>query len=365
MLALHSKDIKDCMGRPRKQTTDPDLPFDPSHDYRCLCCGKNYENPVGHFYKSQWSKLYVQNSQYLPICKDCVDALFADLERRYSTKKATMILCHYLDVPFYHAVYDAVISNNNVFSIGMYMRTIQMKQYSKQDFSQTILTGELNKTDVDLRVEKEEKWTPTEKANQKDVISVCGYDPFDGYASDDRRFLYGDLIKYFDDDISEDPYKLSQILQIVINNNQIRKYDILISRMDPRTASEDVKNIVAAKQALVNANDKIAKENEISVKNRSNKEVGRSTLGYLMRRMREADIPGATTNYYDQLRSDGTQWAADMSMKAIKLNTFFGENEMEQVFAEQRRLIEQLTQQVDDLTEQNRLLRVEAKGGKS
>lgn len=352
------------MGRPRKQAVAPDLPFDPSHDYRCLCCGKTYENPVGHFYKSQWSKLYVQNSQFLPFCKDCVDALFEDLERRYNTKKATMILCHYLDVPFYHAVFENVVANNNVFSVGMYMRTIQMKQYSKQDFSQTILTGELNKTEIDLREEREEKWTSVEKANQKDVIAICGYDPFDGYASDDRKFLYGDLIKYFDDDIAEDPYKLSQILQIVINNNQIRKYDILISRMDPRTASEDVKNIVSAKQALVNANDKIAKENEISVKNRSNKDVGKSTLGYLMRRMRDVDIPNAETNYYDQLKSVGTQWAADMSMKAIRQNTFFGENEAEQIFVEQRNLIEQLSGEVDKLKEDIRLLRLEQKDGK-
>lgn len=351
------------MGRPRKQAVEPDLPFDPSHDYRCMCCGKTYENPVGHFYKSQWSKLYVKNSQFLPICKACCDAIFEDLEKRYNTKKATMIMCHYLDVPFYHAVYDNVISNNNTFSIGLYMRTIQMKQYSKQDFSQTILTGELNKTDVDLREEKEEKWSPQEKANQRDVISICGYDPFDGYASDDRKFLYGDLIKYFDDDIAEDPYKLSQILQIVINNNQIRKYDILISRMDPRTASEDVKNIVAAKQSLVNANDKIAKENEISVKNRSNKDVGKSTLGYLMRRMRTVNIPESETNYYSQLKSASTQWAADMSMKAIKQNTFFGENEMEQIFIDQRNTIEKLTAEVDDLKEQNRLLRLSVKGG--
>lgn len=30
--------------------------FDDSHDYRCLRCGKVWENPVGHFFKSQWSE---------------------------------------------------------------------------------------------------------------------------------------------------------------------------------------------------------------------------------------------------------------------------------------------------------------------
>lgn len=353
------------MGRPRKAAVEADLPFDPSHDYPCLCCGRRWENPVGHFFKSQWSKLYAKNSQFVPICKDCVDAIFEDIEKRHNTKTACIIMCHYLDVPFYHAVYNSVAESNNTFAMGLYMRMVQMKQYTKQDFSQTILTRELNKSEVDVRDEREDKWSPEDKAKQKDVIAVCGYDPFDGWTSDDRRFLYGDALKYFDDDISEDPYKLSQVLQIVINNNQIRKYDILISRMDPRTSSEDVKNIVSAKQALVNANDKIAKENEISVKNRSNKEVGRSTLGYLMKRMRTVNIPEAETNYYDQLRSEGTQWAADMSLKAIKQNTFFNENDMEQVFIEQRSLIEAQTAELDRLREENRLLKLAQKEANS
>ncbi len=349
------------MGRPRKTVAEPEINFDPSHDYKCLCCGKSYEVPTGHFFRSQWSKLYVQNSQYVPICKSCVEELFGDLERRHGTKTACMIMCHYMDVPYYHAVFNNIKESSSGFSMGMYMRTVQMKQYSKQDFSQTILTKELLKSDVDVRQEKEDKWTPEEKRNQRDVLAVVGYDPFDGYPSNDRRFLYGELIKYFDDEIADDPYKLSQIMQIVINNNQIRQYDIQLSRLNPAADSEDIKNIMAAKANVVTANDKIAKENEISVRNRSNKEIGRSSLGYLMRRMREANIPNAEQNYYEQLRSVGTQWAADMSMKAIKQNTFFNDNDAEAVFVEQRGLIESLTTQVDDLMEQNRLLRLKLK----
>ena len=345
------------MAKPRRAAVDPDATFDTSHDYRCLCCGRTYESPVGHFYKSQWSKLYVQNSQFVPICKQCVEDLFTDLERRHKTKTACMILCHYMDVPFYHAVYNSIIENNNTFGIGMYMRMIQMRQYTKQDFSQTILTHELSKTDIDVQTEREDKWSASDKQNQKTVLEICGYDPFDGYPSEDRRFLYGELIKYFDDDITEDPFKLSQVLQIVINNNQIRRYDIQLARLNPITNSEDIKNIMTAKTNVVTANDKIAKENEISVRNRSNKEVGKSTLGWLMKRMRSVNIPDAEVNYYDQLHSTGTQWAAEMSMKAIKQNTFFDDAEQEQVFNTQRDLIAKLQAQVDDLQEENRLLK--------
>lgn len=351
------------MGRPRKATApEPEINFDPTHEYKCLCCGQSFDTPVGHFFRSQWSKVYAQNSQYVPLCKKCVEDLFTDLEHRYGTKTACMIMCHYMDVPYYHAVFNNIKESNSGFSMGMYMRIVQMKQYSKQDFGQTILTKELLKSDVDVRNEREDKWTAEEKRNQRDVTAVVGYDPFDGYPSDDRRFLYGELIRYFDDDTSEDPYKLSQILQIVINNNQIRHYDIQLSRLNPVAESEDIKNIIAAKANLVAANDKIAKENEISVRNRSNREIGKGTLGYLMRRMRDVDIPNAEQNYYDQLRSTATQWAADMSMKAIKQNTFFNENDAETVFVEQRSLIEQLTARVDELTEENRLLKIANKG---
>ena len=113
------------------------------------------------------------------------------------------------------------------------------------------------------------------------------------------------------------------------------------------------------KAALVGSNDKIAKENEISVKNRSNKDVGRSTLTYLMRDLREKDFKQAEANYYDQLRSEGTQWAATMSMKAIKANTFFDENDKEEIFQIQREKIEVLQAQVDDLMEEKRQLLIQ------
>ena len=44
--------------------------FDDSHEYRCLHCGKTWENPVGHFFKSPWSDNFEKNSRYVPLCKE-------------------------------------------------------------------------------------------------------------------------------------------------------------------------------------------------------------------------------------------------------------------------------------------------------
>ncbi len=261
-----------------------------------------------------------------------------------------------LDIPFYHSLYDSIIKNNNIFSMGLYCRQLNNKQYQFQSFQQTLLNKELNKTDNDVLEEKELKWTKDELKNKQNVIDIVGYDPFEGYPEIDRRFLFNELIKYFDDDIAEDTYKLSQVIQIVNNNNQIRNYDVLITRLNPIKDANDIKNLNAMKSNLVASNDKIAKENEISVKNRSNKEIGKSTLTYLQKKLREMDFTKAEANYYDQLRSEGTLWGIDMSMKAIKQNTFFDENDIEDIKNIKTELVNELQNKVDDLMEEKRLL---------
>lgn len=345
---------------PRKQKiVEKDDNFDDSHIYTCLACGSTYENPIGHFYKSQWSESFIKNSRYAPICKTCVQSFFDNYEKKYGTKTACIFICYKLDIPFYHSLFDSIINNNNTFSIGLYLRQINGRQYQYQDFSQTILNKELSKSDNNIQNEKEVKWSKEEIKNKDEAINIIGYDPFDGYSSNDRRFLFGELVKYFDDDVAEDTFKLSQIIQIVNNNNQIRNYDLLISTLNPIKDANDIKMLGGLKKDLVISNDKIAKENEISVKNRSNKDIGKSTLTYLQKHLRELDFKDAEANYYDQLRSEGTLWAISMSDKAIKQNGMFDENDKEEIFQIQRDLITNLQSKLDDEMEKNRLLLIE------
>lgn len=325
--------------------------------YRCLRCGAEHENPIKNFYRIQYSELYLKNDRYAGLCTACVKELFADISRRYqSDRTACIMLCYMLDVPFYHSLYDSIVTNNSIFSIGLYMRQLNNRQYQYQTFAQTILQRELEKGEKEIQEQRESKWTKQEQRNAEEVIGVLGYDPFEGYPSEDRRFLFSEFIKYLDEDTAEDPYKLSQIIQVVNNNNQIRQYDLRIATMDPVKDASVIKELNGMKSSLVTSNDKIAKENEISVKNRSNKDVGRSTLTYLMRDLREKDFKQAEANYYDQLRSEGTQWAATMSMKAIKANTFFDENDKEEIFQIQREMVEKLQAQIDELMEEKRQL---------
>ena len=170
--------------------------------------------------------------------------------------------------------------------------------------------------------------------------------------------MFSELVKYFDDDIAQDTYKLSQIIQIVNNNNQIRHYDMLISTLSPLTDSKDIATLNGLKSSLVQSNDKIAKENEISVKNRSNKDIGKSTLTYLQKYLRELDFDKAEADYYDQLRSEGTLWGIEMSLRAIQKNAFFDDDDMADIQNIRRELVIELQKQVDELLEEKRKLNV-------
>ena len=346
---------------PNKKAIVTDENCNDIKEYKCLSTGRCYENPVGHFYKSNQSHLWDANNKYCPICKDKLNEMFDKFSRQYQSDEAALLICcHYLDVPFYRSLYKSIVEKNTDFSLGLYMRQISNnRQYQYKTFVNTLFDGELNKSDADLQEEKEVKWNKQDQQNKNDVIEVVGYDPFEGYKDEDRKFLFNELIKYFDDDIAEDTYKLSQIIQIVNNNNQIRKYDLEISQLNPCVDGDKIQGLNGLKKNLVDSNDKIAKENEISVKNRSNKQVGKSTLTYLMKDLREKDFDKAEANYYDQLKSNGTLWAENMSMKAIKENGFFDENDYKEIRDINRELVTELQHKVDDLLEEKRQLLIQ------
>lgn len=344
----------------KKKVIDEGIVLTDKLTYRCLRCGAEKENPVGTFYRIPHSQLYKANDCYAPLCRDCVNDLFDEFRTRYGSERtACILMCHFLDVPFYNSLFDSIVAKNNSFSQGLYQRVVNGKQYQFQNFCTTITDGELNKTAIDVQEEKEQKWSKNEIQAKDDCISVIGYDPFEGYNENDRRYLFNELIKYFEDGIEDDPFKLSQIVQVVNNNNQIRQIDLQIARLNPMNSAEAIKGLNDIKVKLVSNNDKIAKENEISVKNRSNKDAGRNTLTFLMKDMREKDIAGAEANFYDQLRSPGTQWAADMSLKAIKENAFFDENDQQEIFDTQRELIDKFQKESDDAKEKYRLSLIE------
>lgn len=332
--------------------------------YKCSNCGKRVVDPEGKFYKIISNPLYKSNDGYSTLCTYCVDELFDNLRVKYNDEKlALMLCCAEVGWFFSESTYLKMKEKESGdIRIGDYVKRLNLSQNKNLTF-QDYLIGFLNNQKTLLnKVEEnqllEEKWSDEDKKVKRNVIDIVGYDPFEDYPLSDRRYLFNELVKYFDDDIAEDTYKLSQIIQIVNNNNQIRHYDMLISTLSPLTDSKDIATLNGLKSSLVQSNDKIAKENEISVKNRSNKDAGKSTLTYLQKYLRELDFDKAEANYYDQLRSDGTLWGIEMSLKAIQKNAFFDEDDLSDIQHIRRELVVELQKQVDDLLEEKRKLNV-------
>lgn len=330
--------------------------------YRCTCCGREYRSPMGNFYKAEYSLGNTANEHYSPICIDCINRIYSDTYRQLgSDRLACIMVCYLLDVPFMQLVFDSAVDAESGFKLDSYMRLICYKKYANKNFSYSILNNELNADNQDLHEEQEKQWTETELKNKVTVVEILGYDPFPGYDNESRRYLFNEMVKYLDDDSLEDPYKLSQIVQLVNNNNQIRQYDQLLNRLSP-TQSTDIdriKDLTDMKNKLVVNNDKIAKENAISAKNRKSQGGGKNTLTGLMVTLRDKGFSRIEANYYDQLQSKGTQWAIDMSMRAIRENTFFDENDAKEVFETQRTMIQDQQSQLNELMEKNRLLLLE------
>lgn len=328
----------------------------------CSCCGAEI-NAENGFYMSKYSPLYKGNDNRVTFCKTCTSELFTQAVQAYGDEKiALLIMCHYFDIPYVEALYESIKTKKDNFNIGYYLRSIgNNAQYEGWTFVDTLLSQERTMTKKELDEQKEAKWTFEDMNNKRKVVEVVGYDPFEGFPEKSRRFCFNDLLRYLgeDDDLGADNHKLSAIIQIVKNNEQINNYDQRIATLDPVRDADTIKVLNQLKTTLVAATNNIAKENEISVKNRSNKEVGKNTLGGLMKRMRSLGFEDIEANYYNQLQGAGTRWAAEMSQKAIMDNGLFDENDRQEVFAKQRRMITDLTRENDILKEEIRLLKVE------
>ena len=356
----------------------------------CPICGKEKSVATG-FYKTQ-SPLFALDG-CVPVCISCVKNYIVNEDGTINSKKMKTMLQR-LDKPYYmddlQSSYDQYKREHSYFSddeiakqgkeiIGLYFKNINsLRQTKNKSYSDSEKDGFIHVNSNTLTDDKQKiikafgdeesiesvmattgniQWTDKDIQNRDYSIDIVGYDPFEDYPDDDRKFLFNQLAPYLDDeDSADDPYKISQILQIVNNNRQIHICDKRITNLDPIKNAADIKTLNSIKKDLVTSNDKIAKENEISVKNRSNKDVGKSTLTYLMRDLRERSFDRAEADYYDQLRGDGTQWAISISQKAMLDHCLFDENDKKEVYENQINLINQLYAELDDKKEQIRLL---------
>lgn len=343
---------------------------------KCPMCGDD-KNKTDYYRGS--SPLYINNNSTMVFCKDCVlktyDTYFTILN---DVKKSVFITCMKFDIPFipndFEGAMKELVNNPKSHAFRTYMTKINSLGSKNNDlvgFDPKFLFDSNGDSDLALEslevevkdIEYLTKLSEKDLIIKEDVTRMLGYDPFFGYANFDQKFLYNELHSYLDEDTIDDSYKLSQILQIVNNNSQVRKIDIVIANLSKDSSSlianqSEIKSLTATKKSIVDNTDKIAKENSISVKNRGDKSAGKSTLTYLMKNYRELGFEDAEQDYYDQNIAYGMKLVADVSNKSIIEQLQFDENDLNDMLFTQRQLLQELQDKVMDLEEENRKLHV-------
>lgn len=345
----------------KKATSKAKIPETPEKLYVCSCCGREFQKGETHFYKNHNSRNYASNDGFTTICIKCVGEMFEDYRLQFQNQKlACMIMCAKLDYPFYQSLYDSVHVRNDNFTFGLYVRQVNCAQYSGKTFASTLASGELQKEVQESIDDFEEDWPMEDRRTKNEVIKLLGRDPFVGYVSKDRKYLFNEFLQYLDDEeLLADQYKVSQLIQLLNNNNQINQYDVALSRFDPVRNVDDIRALSSLKKDLVASNEKIAKENGFSMKSRGENRAGKGTLTNLMREMREKDIKGCEANFYDQLQSENTKWAANVSSQSLMENCHFDDTDVDDIIVEQRKLISETQRELDDLKEEARVWKAE------
>lgn len=325
---------------------------------------------------------------HIPVCKSCLYKMIEGYYKKYnnSMKLALYYTCRKIDVGFDSNVLEGAVKHTGTTHGGDVTPTRVLQSYMRQVNS----IGSINNSQLpfddgeDILVEdyrehleieiakkykqkngaiEEIKMSPADRRIKKEVIDLIEYDPFEGFSESDQKFLYSDLLNYFgDEDVVEDQFLVSQIIQVVNNNNQIRKLDYLLSGFmgDNESLANNVaaiKSLNATKKDIVQNTDRIAKENRISVKSRANSNMSKSNLTVMMERLRALDFEDAEVDFYDQKKAYGMKRVADISIKAIDEQLQFDENDIGYMITEQRHLIKELEDKILDVEEDNRKLR--------
>lgn len=328
--------------------------------YTCLRCGQ--EKSEDKYFYAKWSKIWNTTNKRACICKECIDELFKEYSQRYESERTALIMCcHYLDIPYYRVLYDSIVENNNFFNVGLYCRQINLGQYQYKSFINTLVDGELAKTDEEAKEEREAKWSRADKQNMSFAISTCGYDPFDncGMTDADRKYCFNILAGYCDTEgVSQDGHKIQSVIQIVQSQLQCRKLDEFINAelLSPHPDEVRVNKLSSTKKQLLDSIAKIAQDNNLSSAYNQSMTKGANTLSYKMKEMSLNGFDEIKVNLFDIETSEAMKQIADISNRSIMEQLTWDSNDYTEMIKEQREKILTFQDKIAELEEQNRLL---------
>lgn len=323
-----------------------------------LMCGSCGEYKKDTFFYKSYSDIHEATGR-IPYCKDCLKNMIVDKNGviQINLLKDTLRL---INKPFMMDLWEKTFNECDD-PFGNYLKKLAMPQYRKMTWEDSdIFTKEivcLDKQEEELELQ----YSDDDKKSKADTLRLLGYDPFDGYESSDQRYLYNELILFLDEDTLEDPFKIGVVIQIVINNNQIRKANVTINTLSNSIESmvknaKDIASLADMTTKWNQQNDRLSKENNIALKHRGTSSSKNSTLGSMMKNLRELGFEKAEHDYYDTSKAYGMKISADIGNKSIIDIIRFDDNDANNIFKIQREKIQELQEKELDYKEEIRKL---------
>lgn len=347
---------------------------------KCSKCGK-LRYLSRDFYMSNSDK---HSDNRISVCKQCINK---DLEVKNTDeymnkefiKKIQDILLD-MNRPYIHDVWvssveEAIRRDRSIF--GVLMKNINLnhrdKNWRDSEFADESVDSDSDNSETDeddnnkeidhKQAAKKKHDIELDTQNEKDVLRLLGYDPFEYESESDRPNLFNKLVDYLDESTLEDGFKLSSVVELTKTFNQIDKINAAISKImsDAKGFSKNAGSITS----LVNAKDKmyksvldIAKENGISVKHATNRSKGAGTLSGILKQLQEHGIHEADTNLFDVETAEGLRQVADLSNESIMKQLQFDENSYSTMLQEQRILLDEYIKKAEAFEEESRLLKI-------
>ncbi len=360
------------MGRPAKSKNDtlttkiiPDNNDDVL--YKCTRCGEIFQIPQRKFYASAASPLFTGNMGYSHICMSCVNQLYEEYKARFGDcRRALIIICHYLDMYFSETLYEQ-LKESPEFSLGTYMRTLNVRQFKSKNFNNYIfeLLENGEKSHSEVRSDIEKNWSAADRKNQQYVISSLGYDCFDDeeYNNNDRKMLFNMLADYLTDDVLEDQHKLQVVVRMVKTMWQVNKVDSMINSELKKVYIDYgvIDKLTASKDKLMRSINTIANDNGISAKSSGKSSKGSNTLTNIMKEMQEHGFEETKVNIVNAKLSESYLDVARQSTKALIEELNFTTDEYAKMLADQTEMVTELQDKTDKQAEEIRQLKIRIK----
>lgn len=328
--------------------------------YRCMCCGKLGKE--SDFHSSPYSPLWRATGQKVLVCKTCIERMYKAESERYGTETAMMITLARLDLPYVKSLYVSLVDKYGACNLGTYIRSLNGLQYKDKTWSTSLIDGELERSENEIRERNESRWKKADRNNMYSVISMVGYDPFAdlGLNENERKYCFNVMAGYCAiPGIEEDGHKLESAIQITLSRLQCQQLDNMIfkesSMKNPNIKTLDT--LSTTKKGLLATINSIAKDNNLSSAYSGGSTAGQNTLTRKMKEMAADDFKEIQVNVFDIKTCGAMKQIADLSNQSILEQLKLESNDYIEMLKNQRELLEKTIKERDELQEENRNLK--------